>query len=373
MLGKTTTLCVGALILASLPAYGDFKYTESSKVTGGAMAGLAKFAGTFSKQARQGMQPTQTTTYVKGNVMRKDEADGHIQIIDLDGRRIISIDNQKQTYWIMTFDQMKAALEQARQNVQAEKAAQPQAQSDQPQVQMTPKVEVTPTGKTATVLNLPASEVLMRIDMEMSSTDPRAQGQSASMWVKTNSWITPNIPGYDELQAFNQKLAKELAWAPGQIMGGNPQMSQGMAQLRQNAGALKGFPLVQYVSMGMAANGQTAPQGEQAQPAQTPPSQPSTQINSPSDAITKGLGSMIGGFGRKKKQQQDQSAQGASGGDSAGLPPAPPATPGSFMDMTVQVTGYSSDSLDAGLFSIPSGYTQVPSNFGTAPNRPGNQ
>jgi len=376
MVRKATTLCVGAMILAIFPAYGDFKYTESSKVTGGAMAGLAKFAGAFSKQARQGLQPTQTTTYVKGNMMRKDRADGQSQIIDLDGKRMISIDNQKRTYWIMTFEQMKTALEQARQNVQSEKASQPQSQGEQPQVQMTPKVEVTPTGKTATVLNLPASEVLMHIDMEMQSTDPQAQGQSASMWVKTNSWITPSIPGYEELTAFYQKMAKEMAWAPGEMMGGNPQMSQGMAQLRQNAGALKGFPLVQYVSMGMAANGQTAPQGGEAQQTQNPSgsSQSSTQINNPADAITKGLGSMIGGFGRKKKQQQDQSAQGGStGGDTAGLPPAPPATPGSFMDMTVQVTGYSSDSLDAALFSIPSDYTQVQSDFGKAPSLPGNQ
>ena len=375
MVRKTTTLGVGALLLATFPAYGDFKYTESSKMTGGAMAGMVKFAGAFSKQARQGMQPTQTTTYVKGNMMRKDQADGHSQIIDLDGRRMISIDNQKRTYWIMTFDQMKAALEQARQTVRSENASQPQG--EQPaNVKMTPKVEVTPTGKTATILSLPASEVLMHIDMEMQSTDPSTQVQSASMWVKSNSWITPNIPGYEELTAFNQKLAKEMAWAPGEMMGGNPQMSQGMAQLRQNAGALKGFPLVQYVSMGMADNGQTAPQGGEAQQTQSQSTSPqsSTQINSPGDAIAKGLGGMLGSFGRKKKQQQDQSAQGGSGGgDSGGLPPAPPATPGSFMDLTVQVTGYSSDALDSALFSIPSDYTQVQSDFGRGPNRPGNQ
>jgi hypothetical protein len=288
---------------------------------------------------------------------------------------MISIDNQKRTYWIMTFDQMKAALEQARQTVRSENASQPQG--EQPaNVKMTPKVEVTPTGKTATILSLPASEVLMHIDMEMQSTDPSTQVQSASMWVKSNSWITPNIPGYEELTAFNQKLAKEMAWAPGEMMGGNPQMSQGMAQLRQNAGALKGFPLVQYVSMGMADNGQTAPQGGEAQQTRSQSTSPqsSTQINSPGDAIAKGLGGMLGSFGRKKKQQQDQSAQGGSGGgDSGGLPPAPPATPGSFMDLTVQVTGYSSDALDSALFSIPSDYTQVQSDFGRGPNRPGNQ
>jgi hypothetical protein len=301
--------------------------------------------------------------------MRRDQAEGRIEIVDLDQRRIISIDNQKRTYSITTFDQMKAALTQARDNVRSQNASQPQSQ-EQAKVQVTPKVDVTQTGKTATILNLPASEVQMRIDMEVQSTDPSSQGQPASMWVKSNSWITPNIPGYEELTAFYQRMGKEMAWVPGAVTGGNPQMSQGMAQLRQNAAALKGFPLVQYVSMGMAATGQTATQGGQAQQAQTTstPSQSSSQVTSPSDAIAKSIGGMLGGFGRKKKQQQDQSTQGGSpGADTSGLPPAPPAAPGSLMDMTVQVTVYSSDALDAGLFSIPAGYTQVQSEAGTAP------
>jgi hypothetical protein len=372
MIRKTTAFYLGALILAAFPAYGDFKYTESSKMTGGAMAGMVKFMGAVSKQARQSMQPTVSTTYVKGNLMRRDRAEGRSEIVDLDQRRIIFIDNQKRTYSITTFDQMKAALAHARDTARSQNASQPQSQQ-QANVQVTPKVDVTKTGKTATILNLPASEVQMRIDMEVQSTDPSSQGQSASMWVKSNSWITPNIPGYEELTAFYQKMGKEMEWVPGAVMGGNPQMSQGMAQLRQNAAALKGFPLLQYVSMGMAATGQPPAQGGQAQQAQTAPtqSQSSTQVTSPSDAIAKGIGGMLGGFGRKKKQQQDQSAQGTStGAEASGLPPAPPAAPGSLMDMTVQVTAYSSDALEEDLFSIPAGYTQVQSDVAAEFDRP---
>jgi hypothetical protein len=358
MVRKTSGFYLGVLIFAAFPTYGDFKYTESSKMTGGAMAGMVKFAGAFSKQARQSMQPTESTTYVKGNLLRKDQGEGRSQIVDLDGRRIIFIDNQKRTYSITTFDQMKAALDRARESARSQSASQPQG--EQPaNVKVTPKVEVTPTGKTATILNLPSNEVQMRIDMEMQSTDPASQGQSATMWVKSDSWITPNIPGYEELTAFYQKLGKELEWVPGAVMGGNPQMSQGMAELRQNAAALKGFPLLQYVSMGMAGTGQAPAQGGQAQQSQTASteSQSSSQLTSPRDAIAKSIGGM---FGRKKKQQQDQQAQGGStGGEAAGQPAAPPATPGSLMDMTVQVTAYSSDTLDAGLFAIPPGYTQV--------------
>ena len=358
MVRKSTAFYLGMLIFAAFPSYGDFKYTESSKMTGGAMAGMAKFAGAFSKQARQATQPTESTTYVKGNFLRRDQGEGRSEIVDLDGRRIIFIDTQRRTYSIETFDEMKAALERAREKARSQNVS--QAQGEQPaNLKVTPKVEVIPTGKTATILNLPSSEVQMRIDMEMQSTDPASQGQSATMWVKSDSWVTPNIPGYEELTAFYQKLGKELDWVPGAVMGGNPQMSQGMAELRQNAATLKGFPLLQYVSMGMAGTGQTPAQGGQAQQSQTPPteSQSSSQITSPRDAIAKSIGGM---FGRKKKQQQEQQTQGSTaGGEASGQPAAPPETPGSLMDMAVQVTSYSSDALDAGLFAIPPGYTQV--------------
>jgi hypothetical protein len=38
--------------------HADFKYSETTKVTGGAMMGAVKFASVFSKNAKQSMAPT---------------------------------------------------------------------------------------------------------------------------------------------------------------------------------------------------------------------------------------------------------------------------------------------------------------------------
>jgi hypothetical protein len=101
------------------PACADFKYTEKSAVTGGALVGMAKFAAVFSKKsAKQALQPTITKHYVKGNRCRFDNSDGTIHIIDLDARNLTAIDPQKKTFAVVTFDELKAAIEQQTQRLQ---------------------------------------------------------------------------------------------------------------------------------------------------------------------------------------------------------------------------------------------------------------
>ncbi len=348
---------VGAVLCASTLSFADFKYSETSKITGGAIQGAMKFAGVFSKQAREANKPSETTISVKGDRLRTDHSDGSVEIIDLDGRRMISIDSQKKTYSIVTFDQMKAALERAQEKAKEESAKSGQ-QAPAANVKLTPKVEITPTGETAMILNLPAHEVKMSFDMQMESTDPRTKGQSGTMWVKSDSWMTPVIPGSEEVAEFYRKMAKEINWVPRGIMGVNPQASQAMAVIRENPGSVKGFPLLQYVSLGMAATGQQAAEGAQGQQAQPSESSSSSEVESPQTAIVKGLGGMFGGFGHKKKKKEA-----APEGQAAGQPAAPPSPSGSLMDMTIQVTSYSNDSLSSSLFEVPAGYTSVQSDI----------
>jgi hypothetical protein len=65
----------------------------------------------------------------------------------------------------------------------------------------------------------------------------------------------------------------------------------------------------------------------------------------------KGLGSL---FGKKKKQQDDNAKSGT-----AAPPPNPNPDPNALMEMTTQVSSFSDSPLDASLFDIPAGYTQV--------------
>ena len=55
------------LIALAGTSFADFKYSETTKITGGSMMGAMKFVGAFSKQARQATAPQTHTVAVKGN------------------------------------------------------------------------------------------------------------------------------------------------------------------------------------------------------------------------------------------------------------------------------------------------------------------
>ena len=329
-----------ALVLASLllfslstPCFADFQYTETTKITGGAAAGAMKFAGVFSKDARQATQGSTSTISFKGNKMRREDSMGQIEIIDLDGRRITQIDTRKKTYSTITFDEMKARMEDARKKAAAEQAKRNKEQPSQ--VKISPKVTITPGTGSKKLLDYTAKEMKVRVDMEMTSDDPKAKGQAANMWVDSDSYIAP-VKGYDEVKHFYQRMAKEMDWVPGAMIGGNAQIAPAMVEYRKSATALNGMPLFSLVSVGMA--------GQPGAPQQASHEDQKSSGN----PITGGIGGL---FGKKKKK--DDAAQ----DDSSNSKPS--GTPGSLMDTSTEVTSVSTSAVDANLFKVPEGYKQV--------------
>src|SRR3984885_10093214 len=164
------------LVAATVPARADFKYTETSQMTGGSMLSMMKFASKFArgetkKQEKDMLQPTSTTHYVKGDRLRTDNEDGTSQIIDVAGRRVIFVDNNNKTYAVATFDQIKAAMEQAAQQVQQNPQT-PQEKAVPQDVQLTlkPTIKVNPGGAGRTILDQTTNETTVEIDLAMQGT-----------------------------------------------------------------------------------------------------------------------------------------------------------------------------------------------------------
>jgi hypothetical protein len=345
--------------LVSAQSWADFKYSETTTITGGALVGMTKALGVFSKQARTSMQPTTRTMYIKGNKMRTDESDGTIQIVDLDGRRVLHIDPKTKTYGIVTFDDMKKAMQQKQAEMEArmkeEQAKHPDAKAN---LKITPKIESTETGATKVILGVPTKEVKMKTEMLMESTDPKAQGQQVSTVFNMDQWIAQDVAGYSEIRDFYVKMAKEMDWIPSQMAGAmaNSNIQLSMSEIRKsNLAHITGMPMVQYTSMTMAGNAQNgnaqSAQTQQQQPQQAQQQHDDSSIpTNPSAAVMKGLGGM---FGHKKDKQADAQSSNTSAPDTN-----PASTPGSMMDLKTEVTSFSNSSLDSGLFEPPAGYTE---------------
>lgn len=235
MFRKSVMVPAVALFAAGLLP-GDFSYQETSKVTGGLMAGMMKVVGVFSKEARE---PIVTTVAVKGDRMVR-KSSNHSQIIDLRGETITTVDMQKKTYSVMTFAQMKQMMDEMAQKLQDSK------KKNDADLQF--KVSANATGNTKSISGFDAREMLVKIIME--GTDQKS-GQKGDMVVTTRVWVAANVPGFGEFREFQRRMAEKLLFNPGaNMLAANPELGRGMAEAYKEIGKLDGAPVLQWMSLG---------------------------------------------------------------------------------------------------------------------------
>lgn len=385
----------GVLILSlllPLAALADFQYQETTQVTGGSLMTMMHTLGHFSKAAKQIGEPVVSNVYVQGNKMAR--VDPHqIQIIDLDAETITDVDLDKHTYSVMTFDQMRQALEAAAQQIKAEQAKQQTQAPAQPppNVDVQFKVNVRNTGATKQVSGVSANESILTL--QMIGTD-KTNGQQGAFAITADMWLTPEVPGYQEMRDFQVKLGQKLgsmfsnSGLPASFGSMYPGMQQGMSDMVKESSKMKGIPIEQITRMGATANGDPLPAASEAPlPPSNGPQMPSASDMAQQSATNVGnqaasnatsklsskMGSYggsalsgftggfggFGGFGHKKKQAQapppeDTSAQNqpTAAGDAS-------KTASVLLEMKTTMDGFSSAPIDSSKFGVPTGFLQV--------------
>ena len=123
---KRTAFLLALSVPAALHA-ADYTYQQTTQLTGGSLLGMAKSVGFLSSQARHIGDPIVSTIYLKDNRLANVSAES-IEIIDLDKETITHVDVQKKTYTVTTFDQMKQAMANTREQMEKQQPPQPAAQ-----------------------------------------------------------------------------------------------------------------------------------------------------------------------------------------------------------------------------------------------------
>ena len=129
----------------------DFTYQETTQMTGGSMVTMLRALGPLTHAARE---PIFSTHIIKGNRMATVTKD-RISVIDLDKENITTVDTAKKTYSVMTFAEMKQAMEDAAKRMQGRQ----KSKSDDVQAQF--KISAKVTGQTRTLQGLRAKEMLI--------------------------------------------------------------------------------------------------------------------------------------------------------------------------------------------------------------------
>lgn len=391
------TLLMALCLAIPGAAFADFQYDEMTQITGGSIVSMTKFMGAFSKQARSITDPTTSTILVKGNRMARINQES-TEIVDLDAETVTEIYPDKHQYTVVTFAEMKRAMEEAMRKAQAEREKQqPQAQptNNTPPPDLKFDVKVTNTGASKDVAGLASKESILR--MTMQATDKQS-GQSGNMAFTNDMWMAPEIPGYQEVREFNKRFAAKM----GEMMAGmmpsfrsampamQPGMMSGMSDMVHEMSKLQGVPVSQIMRMGTTADGTPLPAASEA-PLPPTPAGPSAgdlagqaasnaantaandaAYNAESKAgshmgnfgnVATSLGGLggFGGFHKKKKQDQPQEQQQQQ--QQAAQAQAANQKFAVLMETKTEMTKYSSASLDSSRFQVPTGYTKVPADI----------
>jgi hypothetical protein len=309
----------------------DFSYQETTQMTGGALVKILRLGGPFTRKARE---PIVSTVLIKGNRMAtlgKENA----TIIDLDKETITEINLSKKNYSVVTFAQMRQAMDDAIAKAQAQQQKKQKA-APKSNVEAKFKVSAKATGKTKTVQKLSAKEMVVTMDLQ--GTD-KSTGDSGSMTVIEDAWMA-NVPGYDQVKAFHQKMGQKMAreFQPelSRMAMSDPRMMQGMSEAAKEMSKVAGVPVQTVMKMGSGITADTTDSNSNKD-------KPGVR-----DAVTSRLP-----FGRRKKDTDSQPDQKDSSG------------PALLLEMTTEMSSFSTGAVDASQFAVPAGFKQIDSDLVT--------
>lgn len=326
---------------AASTVWADFSYTKTTRVTGGTLLKMTRFMpGTGSIK-----EPQTHTIAVKGGKMVTYDKDT-ATIIDADAETMTQIDFKKKQYSVITFAEMKQALQAMKQQMEQMQAQMQQAQEQMPAVNLLDavKISVNDTGQSKTISGMTTKQYILTMELSAPTGAPAdLPGSKTTM----DAWLTPTLPGYEEVTQFTAKMASKMAeLTPGMNPMGmfRPDIAKTVDVMSQEMSKMKGISVYETLTM----NG-FQPSG---------PSVGDTVKAGAKDAAIQGalgrsrLGGLVGGLGRKKQEAPQQAE-----------PEQPKEVtwqPVTLLEEVTELTNLSS-TVDASKFGVPAGFKQVES------------
>jgi len=295
----------------------DATVEQKTNVKFGGMLGVINVFG--GKAAREGVT---STVYVKGN--RKLTNNGSSgEIVDLTEEKIYQLDNDRKTYKVMTFAELRKQLEEAKKS--AEKNAKESSTSSKPEG---PEYEVDfdlkETGKKETINGFNTKQVIATVSVREKGKKIEQSGGSV---LTSDMWMGPNVAAMREIADFDRRYIQKLYGGTGvgtamqqmaMLMATTPAFGKAMKTFGEKQSSLDGTPIRSTMTFEtVRPPGQTASEERSSSP----------------EPASLGAAAIGGLMGRMKARQQAKEAKEGSPSQAA----APAANRSRLFDSTTEV------------------------------------
>jgi hypothetical protein len=414
---KKTTPWIALACLLSVygVARADASYEETVQITGGQLVESLRSVPFMPKSFKQMLEPIVTRKVLHGNQLLSISKSS-TEIIDLDQETVTRIDNEKKTYSVTTFAQMRQAMKDAPKKMEEAQAKMRQQQpapaadaGQAPQVQVTFDVDVSDPGVSKTLNGVMAKQQIMTMKAHITDLNPPPDShvQTVTYSMISEIWTAPEPAEMKEIDEFNMRYGKKLmqgvdmaammgamkpaidgaAIAP--LFAKNPGMGPAVQEMSKRIAVemekIKGTRILEITRMGGEAMvapgggadaGAVSPSGSSANSAAASAAGAAVG-QATTDTATAAAAqqtSKLGAFG----SALGNSVLGAFHRNSPPPPPPPPSQPATpagdsgaatqtsavLYETTTQKTNFSREPAPPSAFQIPAGFTQVDSSFG---------
>ena len=354
---RISTMLLVFFVFGASALQAEFSYTRTTRVTGGSLLNMSRFipgAGSIR-------EPQTHTVAVKGSKMVTYDKDTAM-VIDADAETMTQIDFKKKQYSVITFAEMKQAILALRQQMEQMQAQMKAQGQEMPAINPLEsfKISVNDTGQTKQISGLDTKNYV--VTMEINSP-PGAPPNLLTSKSTMDSWVTPKLPGYDEVSQFGLKLASKMSdFMPdmGNLGMSRPDIAKSANEMGKEMSKVNGIPVYETFTMrGVQPAGLSVPSlGDAVKEGAKQGAEEGTR-----DAVRSRLGRLggIGGLGGiGKKQDPPKPTQQA--------PQEVTWQEVTLLEQVTELTNLSS-TVDASKFEVPAGFKQIENEMKKLANR----
>ena len=225
---------------------------------GGAIGKLVNMFG--GKGAREGVT---SIVAVKGN-RKATMSDSTGQIIDLTEEKIYDLDIKKKTYKVTTFAQLRAEMEKAQREAEANARQMERSEPSEPskpaekdpnQKEVEVDFDMKNTGAARTINGFDTKQTVVTITVREKG---KTLDQSGGMVMTTDLWLAPSAPSTKDLVDFDMRYAQKLygptvtgasAQDMAMAMAMYPQMKPALDKMRAEGSKIDGTAILTELRM----------------------------------------------------------------------------------------------------------------------------